>query len=484
MVNSIPQPHHRANMVCYTSWIVSVLKVAREGCCLCTLMVQAVAALGKGHFQDPHFNVCLQVKYIGGIKRYSTRQSQLEGPSVIELCRNAYEPTSFYKKIIPIDSLPKSLFDAVMITRGPGIPYLWVDSLCIMQDSLKDWQIESSRVSDVHMSAFLVLAATEASDSNGGFFLENRTKSLQLPYLNADGRQYFLYARKIQDQISDHDANGRLESHGLHDSELRRRGWVLQEQVLARRTLSFANHRPLTYQTDKLPAISGIAKLLHDMTKDDYYAGLWRSQLPGALLWTSKKDNSEDTESEKCIPSWSWASIRSGSITYEHKDEEFKAGMGIVSVDIQLSGSNTFGGVLGGKLEAKAVLIPIKANRYSPYSISAYDAIDPKETKWTIERHMIYVNLDPCYYDPNKPTESAIEVKKYDSLFLMFVGTLKSEAYTDNPIFLALRYLEEDERGNSLFMRAGIKQPVVGPDFVSGAALSQPTLIWKAFAFD
>lgn len=117
MVNSIPQPHHRANMVCYvcddvrmfqengdsesnksivaqTSWIISVLKVAREGCCLCTLMVQAVAALGNGHFQNPHFNACLQVKDIDGIKRYSIRQSQLEGPSVIELCRNAYEPTS------------------------------------------------------------------------------------------------------------------------------------------------------------------------------------------------------------------------------------------------------------------------------------------------------------------------------------------------------------------------------------------------------
>ncbi|KAF7937140.1 uncharacterized protein EAE98_001454 [Botrytis deweyae] len=661
-VNSIPQPHHRANMVCYvcddmrifqengdydtrssilnqkyrgkeywiegsifdkshrpnvtrTRWIKPVLEAAREGCCLCTLVVQAVAALGKGHFEDSPLSVCLKVKDIGGVQRYSIGQSQWERPSVIELYRNAYEPTScglslpfittaqevsnslpeslqtakswiancethrrcnlddigglkiptrvidvgisnvsvklietknlsgsfaalsycwgdstilediklthaklsVYKKRIPMDSLPKTLFDAVMITRELGIPYLWIDSLCIMQDSLKDWQIESSRMSDVYMSAFLVLAATEARDPNGGFFLENRTKSLKLPYLDADNCQYFLYARRIQTQFSVHDANGRLESHGLHNSELRRRGWVLQEQVLAKRTLSFAkdemlwdcrecstcecrtgfsnfesetsflnmyfdfklqsspireaykniysnwytmvedySHRSLTYQTDKLPAISGIVKLLHDMTQDDYYAGLWRSQLPDAFLWTAEKFSEDDTESEKRLPSWSWASIRSGGITYDHKDKEFKAGLELVSVGIQISGSNAFGGVLGGKLEVKAVLIPINAMGCEPYSISAYEATEPKEKKWALWSLKIRVNLDPYYYDPKKPTESAIEVEKYDSLFLMFVGTLKSEEYAENPSFLALKYLEEDERGNSIFMRAGI----------------------------
>ncbi|KAF7897045.1 hypothetical protein EAF00_005273 [Botryotinia globosa] len=192
------------------------------------------------------------------------------------------------------------------------------------------------------------------------------------------------------------------------------------------------SHRPLTYQTDKLPAISGIAKLLHDMTQDDYYAGLWRSQLPGALLWTLKKDNNEDTESEKCMPSWSWASIRSGGITHDHKNEEFKAGMEIVSVNIQLSGSNAFSDVL----EATSEL---------PCSVSTYGIMDSKEKKRTLERNMILVDLDQNYYDQNKPTESAIEVKKNISLFLMFVGTRTLTHYAETPSFLALRYLEEDE---------------------------------------
>ncbi|KAF7897046.1 hypothetical protein EAF00_005274 [Botryotinia globosa] len=330
MVNSIPQPHQRANMVCYvcddtrmfrnigdsessksivaqTSWIISVFEVACEGCCLYTLVVQAVAALGN-HFQDPHFDVCLQVKdiddqevfnnpepvhttncglslpfmtaaqeisnslpeslqtakswvatsethrkfnlgYIGSLKmptrvidvgtsnisvklietknitgRFAALSYCWGDSSILEDTNLTQAKLSVYKKRIPMDSLPKTLFDAVMITR----------------DSLEDWQIESFRMSDVSMSAFLVLAATEARDSNGGIYLGNRTTSLQLPYLDADDRQQFLYARRIQDQFHVHNANGRLESHGLYDSVLRKRGWVLQEQVLARRTLSFA----------------------------------------------------------------------------------------------------------------------------------------------------------------------------------------------------------------------------------------------------
>ncbi|TGO59662.1 hypothetical protein BCON_0042g00290 [Botryotinia convoluta] len=216
------------------------------------------------------------------------------------------------------------------------------------------------------------------------------------------------------------------------------------------------SRRSLTYQTDKLPAISGIAKLLHEMTQDDYYAGLWRSQLPEALLWTSRKVKSEDKESEKCVPSWSWASIRSGGITYDYKDKEFKADIEIASVDIQLSGSNAFGGVLGGKLEVKAVLIPIQTKSKSPDSISFYRIIEFKEKEWTLGNGEIVVDLDPYHYGPNKPTESAIEVKKNVLLFLMFAGTRKPEQYGENPSFLALRYLEEDERGKSIFSRAGI----------------------------
>ncbi|KAF7901614.1 uncharacterized protein EAF01_006913 [Botrytis porri] len=183
------------------------------------------------------------------------------------------------------------------------------------------------------------------------------------------------------------------------------------------------SRRSLTYQTDKLPAISGIAKLLHKMTQDDYCAGLWRSQLPEALLWSSGNANREDTESEKCVPSWSWASTRSSGITYDYKDKKFKADIEIISVDMQLSSSNAFGSVFGGKLEVKAVLIPIQVKREPPDSISFYRITEFKEKEWTLGNDEIVVHLDPYHYDPNKPTESAIEVKKNVSLFLMFVGT-------------------------------------------------------------
>ncbi|TGO49047.1 hypothetical protein BOTNAR_0446g00050 [Botryotinia narcissicola] len=95
-VNSIPQPHHKADMVCYVCddarSIKSVLEAAREGCCLCTLAVQAIAAMNQERFGERLEIVWLKVKDIGGIQRYSIMQIGWDGMSFIELYRNAFEP--------------------------------------------------------------------------------------------------------------------------------------------------------------------------------------------------------------------------------------------------------------------------------------------------------------------------------------------------------------------------------------------------------
>ncbi|KAH9209868.1 hypothetical protein DL95DRAFT_309068, partial [Leptodontidium sp. 2 PMI_412] len=43
--------------------------------------------------------------------------------------------------------------------------------------------------------------------------------------------------------------------------------------------------RSLIDSKDKLPALSAMAKMYHESTNDEYLAGLWRNDLPGALLW-------------------------------------------------------------------------------------------------------------------------------------------------------------------------------------------------------
>ena len=44
---------------------------------------------------------------------------------------------------IPYADLPKNFQDAISYTRTMGIEYLWIDSLCIIQDSEEDWLRES-----------------------------------------------------------------------------------------------------------------------------------------------------------------------------------------------------------------------------------------------------------------------------------------------------------------------------------------------------
>lgn len=70
---------------------------------------------------------------------------------------------------ISVSSLPKSFVDAIVVTQRLGIRYLWIDSICILQDSEEDWNLESSRMRDIYQNAFLTISALDAPDSHVGF---------------------------------------------------------------------------------------------------------------------------------------------------------------------------------------------------------------------------------------------------------------------------------------------------------------------------
>ncbi|KAF2083428.1 HET-domain-containing protein, partial [Saccharata proteae CBS 121410] len=74
-----------------------------------------------------------------------------------------------FQKRIKLNFLPKTFQDAVVITRTLGIQYLWIDSLCILQDFEDDLRRESSQMGEVYSNAMCNLAATGARDSAEGF---------------------------------------------------------------------------------------------------------------------------------------------------------------------------------------------------------------------------------------------------------------------------------------------------------------------------
>ncbi len=65
-------------------------------------------------------------------------------------------------------ALPANFRDAIVITRELGIRYLWIDSLCILQDSKQDWQQESKMMAAIYRDSTLTISAMASSGSTQG----------------------------------------------------------------------------------------------------------------------------------------------------------------------------------------------------------------------------------------------------------------------------------------------------------------------------
>jgi hypothetical protein len=237
------------------------------------------------------------------------------------------------KERICWNELPQTIKDAITTTRALGIQYLWVDALCIIQDSQEDWEAESKKMADVYGGAFLTISAALGPDVHHGLFQDSKVPPPSAEYWEDSPFQY---------------------------DPLYSRAWALQERMLSKRLLIFSSYelywecddsppqrknkinsrillhthrlspklsttdwhsivedytcRNLTDERDKLPALSGLASVYYQVTKKDYLAGLWRQSLIEDLLWKREpasfgKSGKQGVPSKYRAPSWSWASL-------------------------------------------------------------------------------------------------------------------------------------------------------------------------------
>jgi len=68
-------------------------------------------------------------------------------------------------KSIPWAAIPRLFQDALLVTERLGVGYVWIDSLCIIQDDVADRVRESKTMSDVYENAHVTISATSAQDS-------------------------------------------------------------------------------------------------------------------------------------------------------------------------------------------------------------------------------------------------------------------------------------------------------------------------------
>ncbi|KAK1830601.1 HET-domain-containing protein [Podospora conica] len=274
-------------------------------------------------------------------------------------------------------SPPANFRDAITIARQLGIRYLWIDSLCILQDSPADWALESQKMARVYGDATLTLSAIAARDSTVGLLVNHRVPTPQPPPVT------------LRIHPSDSNPAHHVLIHLEDPSEeclrtltntapLSLRGWTLQESILSPRTLFYGarqiywecpetyhsadglcvskkapqsqfphisrllytntipqddkagslledyytlvaeySGRALTYPSDKFPAFSGVARRLQPALRSEYLAGLWRSDIHRGLLWVPEIQFAPHARGR--APSWSWA-VTDERVRFEFTD--------------------------------------------------------------------------------------------------------------------------------------------------------------------
>jgi hypothetical protein len=135
---------------------------------------------------------------------------------------------------IALDDVPLTMRHAMDIARKLDIYYLWVDALCIIQDSLIDWEVESSQMAPIYQNAYLTIAADASSSGSQGIYGMREGARVQVTtWQNEWGLETIVKSRAIYH--SEH-----MPHHAL--APLKGRGWALQEEVLSNRLLTFGLH--------------------------------------------------------------------------------------------------------------------------------------------------------------------------------------------------------------------------------------------------
>ena len=259
-----------------------------------------------------------------------------------------------YEESIPIDHLTRTFKEAIQLVCRLGFEFIWIDALCIVQDSEDDWLQESAKMGEIYAHGVLNIAATASVDGRRCLFHSPPALSPCVVQLRDEKSQILSYMTHHEGSYHDR----------IDGAPLNSRAWVLQERLLSPRTLHCTydqvlwecyEHRAaevlpdqiyrngdvvlktlmldqlkkkpgryqtwhelvsrysryhLTFNADKLAAISGLASRFAFqwvIQSSSYLAGLWKENLVNDLLWSTTLWYSKSYPDR--APSWSWARV-------------------------------------------------------------------------------------------------------------------------------------------------------------------------------
>jgi hypothetical protein len=312
------------------------------------------------------------------------------------------------------DTLPPTYRDAFIITRVLQLQYIWIDSLCIIQDDEQDWRLEAAKMGDIYRHALITIGAVAANSTDDGFINRAPPKpSIRIPFKSSRHPEirghFYAYSPGV---------NGDQEAF-FQDVELskwNKRGWTFQERLLSRRILFFGKQmlhfecrtlrrsenyssslkrsirwhdliqngyrwkslieswrtlvteysaRTFTFGNDALPALSSLAQEFSNAQTANgepvrYIAGLWMRDLCEQLLWVGNKSkplqrSNSISESAYIAPTWSWCSSK-GVVTWLQVGVGIEIDCRFLDANISAAGADSMGGVTDGYLVVEGMI--------------------------------------------------------------------------------------------------------------------------------
>lgn len=158
-------------------------------------------------------------------------------------CTTTTQNLSDRMRSIAWDELPKTFQDSIVYSLELGVNHLWIDALCILQDLLEDWQIESAKMAEIYRKSSVTLAATASENGQGGCFSSKYASSRSEYQLQASSSPTgsIMVREKIAHWVLPPNA-ATLQHHPLLT-----RGWTFQERILSPRVIHFCS-RELVFE--------------------------------------------------------------------------------------------------------------------------------------------------------------------------------------------------------------------------------------------